>query len=309
MKELYLQRFIEAIKSGQPINFPAFDTYQNDRPLQEFMAKVQELYIEYEGILKLFASDKAGEVKFVLDTLKKFKENRRKDAYDIVKTFFLELEYSNLSETLKGKFNEGTDIFENSIDYFCSYTTKGLPEINFSYENLLSVVFGLNKQTDFLEFKKTNYIAKLIVRYLNEHGFNNYFFDQDKIVNGDEIKDKVLDYCGRALVLVILAQQETFRDKNEETNWCLREYEQYNATHKGLRKYIVYRIPNLVEPVGARDSIVEWFRYISTEHGIANDTIEFTWTHHKMREKVNDAAKIIGNFKEDYYSTFKTNIA
>ncbi|MEI7662441.1 MAG: hypothetical protein WCK34_09595 [Bacteroidota bacterium] len=309
LADKYWKKFLAAIRTGSAVDFPMDSTLvQNDWNFLLYVDKVNKLCIEYEEIKTLYAGDPPGMVRFLLGHLRKYWNNRERESYKIMKAFFMELDYPDLPDNLKTRFDEGIGIFEQRIDYFCSYTSKGLPEINHTYGQLLSTVFGINMQADFFELKHTNYLAKLIVRYLNEHGFNNYFFDQDKIVNGDEIKEKVLDYCSRAIVLVILAQQETFRDRGDEENWCFKEYEHYNNTHSGQRQYLVYKIPSITKPLGAREAIRHWFDYISTSEGIRSETIEFDWTNYRLKALIDKDAEVIDRAREDYYQNFVLGI-
>jgi hypothetical protein len=295
LQDKYFKELIVSIRSGNPIQFAMeVNIVQENRDFLLFVDKVGKLQIEYAGIRKLYNQDHSGLVRYILAHLKKYKEEYPDaDSYDIIKCFFKELDYAGLSNGLRAKYDEGIDILEKKIQYFCSYTTKGLPEINTTYKRSISPVFGVNSRTDVEQWKQTNYLAKLIVRYFNTSSLNNYFLDVDRLVNGDEIEEKVLEYCGRAVVLVILVQNETFLDKGGETNWCFKEYQHYNETHQHNRHFIVYRIPDIPRPVGGREEILAWYDYLSRGTGILSTVLPYTWTADIIKRKIVKDAEII----------------
>lgn len=306
-KNLYLENFITSKLNNVANEFPMSSELiqQQGIAFKSFVDEIDNLYRLYSEIKNLHQGQPVLYIRFTLNHLKIIKdEEKNYKSFTIFKRFVYAFDYPSLSTELKRKFDEGLAILEQSINYFCSYTTKGLPEINSSYRQAVSNVFGIDDKTP--EWKKINYIAKLIVRYLNLNGLK-FFYDQDSIINGEKIEDKVFDYCGRAVVLVILAQQETFIDSEGEINWCYKEYTHYNATHKDKCHLIVYRIPSLARPAGASKAIKSWYDYISTTDGIRSTKLEYNWTPEMIKNKVdNDAdiiveayTKVFNNFIED----------
>ncbi len=151
-------------------------------------------------------------------------------------------------------------------------------------------------------------MAKLLVKYLNNHGFNNYFIHTDKIVNGEEIEHTVFDFCERASVLILLAQQEAFRDRSNETNWCYREYDHYLATHPVRKHFLVFKSEDLVRPADAGSSILDWYDYIATDNGILGNTIEVDCSLFKLKMIINEVAKLISSVKDNIFREMISSI-
>lgn len=312
LKEKYWDKFIQSKLKNIPNDFPMnLELVQTNRKFVSYVNKILELYEQYVQLKIIYEDDPGGLLKTVVNKLKNIKDEREEDyieTYEIIKNFYYKLDYPNLSDDLKSKFDQGIKILEKTINYFCSYTTKGLPEINSSYEQVLVNVFGIDKTKQYREWREKNYLAKLVVRYLNEHGFNSYFFDEDKIVNGEVIQDKVFEYCERTAVLVVIAQQETFRDKANEVNWCFKEYERYNNAHQAEKQFIVYKTPNLAKPVGARPSYQKYYEFITTPQGIKSTTIEIGFTNEIIKNFVDGDAQIILDANEKIFLRYDSQL-
>jgi hypothetical protein len=302
-KDSYLAKFI----SNKKDNLSNDENQNLNSDLIFYKDRINELYAEYQLSTNRYEINSGSYIKFVLDHLKKFKDNKDKDSFEAFKQMFLQFDFQKISNELQGQFNEGLKILEESINYFCSYTTKGLPEINSIYKKAVKNVFGINENKQFKEWRSTNYVAKLIVRYLNNKSLS-YFFDEDKITNGENIKDKIYEYCGKAVTLVILAQPETFRDEVDVVNWCFEEYNHYTRTHEHLPLLIVYRIPDLGNPSGARLAIRDWYNNISTANGIKSTILDPQWPPSMIRTKVEADADLILDTYEKLFSDFKNTI-
>ena len=304
----YIDQLIISIKTGNPINFPDAHPAVDDRTLNLFKEEAKALQSTYEEFKRSSLNDPFYFVAYVLQHLKGIKDKgvSRKDAYEVFKRFYVELDYNAALPPIQKKFDDGVQFLEKKISYFCSYTTKGLPELNTNYEPTVVGVFGVNKHTEEEKWKGINYVAKLLVRYLNELGNHNYFFDRDKLVNGDEIKTQIYDYCQRAVVLVILAQQETFRDigvEQGEYNWCFAEYQQYANTHADQR-LLVYKIPGIRRPLLRDEKILQWFDYLNAPNGVLNTTIARDAKSEEIKNIVFDHAEQIN----DWYNKLFSNI-
>jgi hypothetical protein len=291
--KIYLKQSTDSIRENKPLP-------QGASVDANFKAEVSLVYQEYT----IFKQKNYGETEFIqtlLTHLQKLKKDKqRKYAYEIFKELLMQVEFAGLSQAARDKVQKATTFLDIKLDYFCSYTRKGLPYINSSYKQLIYDAFTIKAETHPKEWKEVNYIAKLLVKYLNDHGFNNYFIDTDKIVNGEEIEQTVFNYCGQTIVLLLLAQQETFRDREDETNWCYKEYHHYITTHD-KRKFLVFKSEDLVRPEDAGDSILDWFNYMATEQGVFGNTIESDCSLPKFRKFVNDSAKEIRKAKEEAF--------
>jgi hypothetical protein len=299
-QQQYIDQLILSIKSGNPVNFPDVHPAVDNRRLSLFKDAAKALQAEYESFKQASLNNASYFVGYILQHLKGIKDEgpSRKSAYDIFKRLYIDLDYGAAPAEIQKKFDDGVKFLEKKISYFCSYTTKGLPELNTNYEPTVVGVFGVNKNKEEDKWKGINYVAKLIVRYLNERGNHNYFFDRDKLVNGDEIKTNIFDYCDRAVVLVILAQQETFRDigdeEDDETrNWCFAEYEKYTESHTADQQILVYKIPGIKRPIVGNNKVKLWFDYLTSSNGILNSVITRDAKSEEIKNIVFDHAEQI----------------
>lgn len=302
-KETYVEEFVASkIIGGDEPRFPEHLLHGN-RELLVFQALVKQRHLEYEDF-KTRHTDPSAFVRNVLKHLQKLKKNKQdKDSYQIFKMFFLKFDFNSLDDQQKEKIKLAIDFLEKKIDYFCSYTRKGLPEINSYYENIIYKGLGKKQESHPKEWGEANLLAKLLVKHLKNQGFNNYFIDTDKIVNGEEIETKVLEFCSRTAVLILLAQPETFRDLEDETNWCFREYQHYVGTHpERQRKFLVFKIPELARPANAGDEILKWFDYMTSSNGIKGATLDFDCSLPKFRNFVEQVAPIIVQVKEELFN-------
>ncbi|OQP59671.1 hypothetical protein A3860_36490 [Niastella vici] len=300
--EIFLKKFITSIK----LDAPAPTVPDADGALLCFNARLKEVHLQYRELKAQSDDNEYDFVKLALNHLQEFKLNRDDDGYNIFKELYYASDHLSLPTPLQTKMNKGIQLLEKRIDYFCSYTKRGLPGINSSYKVMIKEAFGITPESHPREWRENNYLAVVIVKYLNDLGFNNYFFDSDSIVNGEKIMETVYDYCERTTVLLLIAQQETFRDMGNDKNWCFEEFKRYADTHPKQR-YQVFSVPNLVEPVRARPHIREWFRLMTTAEGVKGRRLDFDLSHNGVRDFVNEMAAEIDkaqdeNFRELVYS-------
>jgi hypothetical protein len=292
-KEIFLKEFINSIKLQAPAPLAVGD-------LLSFNARLKEVYLQYSELKDLSDDDAHGFVKLALNHLQEFKSNREMEEYEIFKALYCAFDHLLLSAPLQAKMDRGIRLLDKQIDYFCSYTRRGLPGINSSYKGMISDALGISPDTHPREWRENNFLAVIVVKYLNEHGFNNYFFDADKIVNGEKIMESVFDYCERTTVLLLIAQQETFREPVNDKNWCFEEYKHYSDTHP-KKRYQVFTVPGLVEPERAGRRIKEWFRLMTTAEGIKGRRLDFDLSHDGVRTFVNEMAAEIGKAQDDTF--------
>lgn len=300
--EVYLRQFIESkIKQTQEPVTVAPSDISVKRNLAEFQSRVQVTFLEFQMIQQQNPSAVDFVRSAIIHLQKLRKDAQKKYGYEIFKQLFEKLTLPNLAPNIQAATQQAVDFIDKKIDYFCSYTRKGLPDINSSYKEIIYDALTIKPETHPKEWKEINFVAKILVRYLNNHGFNNYFFDLDKMVNGEEIEDTVLGYCDKATVLLLLAQQETFRDRLNETNWCYQEYDRYRNTHD-KKHFLVFRTENLVRPEDAGDSILTWFDHIAGEKGVYGFTIESNGNIAKLKLDINNTAKQIREIKEKVFT-------
>ena len=309
VKSTFLKKFIDSKKKNTLDPSPSAEEQQRPQgDVLNFNASLQVLYLQYAKLKELSNGDIRDFIKLALCHLKGFKKNRAYESYEIFKTLLYEMDYPALTQQLQLALDQGIELLEKRIDYFCSYTRKGLPDINSNYEPMIYRSFGVKQDTHPRDWRENNYVAILLVKYLNDHGFNSYFLDIDKIVNGEIIEKRIFLCCEHTTVLLLLAQQETFRDRDDETNWCFEEYKHYTATHtKG--RYHVIRVPGLVEPVDCRDEIITWYNYMTTTSGIKYTQLDFDLSNPIVRGKVNEIAAEIGKAKEESFQDLLYSIS
>ena len=287
----YLQQYINSKINQTPEPAGVLpDLINAYRDLAEFQSSVKETFLEYQTIQQQ-NPEQLNFIRSVLINLEELrKDGQRKFAYYIFKEICINMAFESLNPNLKALTQKALEFIDKKIDYFCSYTRKGLPTINSSYKEIIYDTLFIKPETHPEEWKNINLVAKLLVKHLNDHGFNNYFFDLDKMKNGEEIQDVVLDYCDRATVLLLLAQQETFRDSPNEINWCYREYDHYNKTHTNQKYFLVFKTENLARPANAGQSILKWFNQMADVKGIYGNTIESGESSNKLKSSIDNVA-------------------
>jgi len=312
-KKQYLDQVILSNKNETPFNLPVNDpTLDNDEKFKWFKNEVDSLYLQYLEIKKLAVGGDPALVRSVLSYLKDLKDkgHSRKESYEAFKKIFQETGYKNLTADLQKKFEDGLSFLEKKISFFCSYTTKELPDINFAYEQVYLNYYGINRYDpeDLKKLKNMNYVAKFIVKHLNIPGSHNYFFDRDKLVNGDEIKQEIFNYCDRTVAFVVLAQQQTFIDEAGVTNWCFEEYKRYKASHGGQCLFIVYKIPGIRKLRIGNPEINDWFDYLTTDQGILRTTIEFNDSKETIKNNIIKDSDIINDKYDNLFSNMVNSI-
>lgn len=298
-----LNKFVAAKKAGDTSVAPG----GNDPETQLFWGKLQRHYLELTKLKDRAAENGPTFVKLALTHLKESKRNADYEAYELFKPLFNDLEYDNLGQELKTKMDSGIDLLEKRIDYFCSYTRKGLPDINSNYETIIYKALSVKQDTHPKEWQDNNYVAILLVKYLKDRSLSSYFLDIDKIKNGEIIRDEVYDFCARTTVLLLLAQQEAFRCLDGEINWCYREYKHYSDTHTNQR-FQVFRVPGLTDPGKVPDEILKWYNKMTKSDGVKGQDLNFDLSNWQVRDRVNAVADEIWQAKEDSFQEFLATI-
>ena len=130
----------------------------------------------------------------------------------MIKKYFYQFWEKNLIE----KYEQILDILLNWKDYFFSYTNGNAREINNDYKLLLNHVGLFDEDTE------DNCVTKLIVTYLKSYNNLIGFFDRDNMKCGDDIQEKIFEYCQKSFTFIQLVQHGSFRSTG---NWCYKEYQ------------------------------------------------------------------------------------
>lgn len=286
-KELYIKTAISNIALGK---FHVIDIVEisksNLDEFNRFKVKIEEEIINLQKIVSEYLSNPELFIKFLIIDLNK--KRKKKEPYNFLKNTILEVYYNKFSQQHQSLFDKAIQLIEHRIDYFCSYTTRGVPNINYSYAKAIRNQYGVDSRNE--DWKSTNFLAKMIVRFYNDHGFN-YFFDRDKIVNGDLIADQVYKYCNQTIVLIQILEQESFRDNANETNWCFNEFLEYKSAIN--IRYIFYKKEGLTRPQDVNEDIKQWYDFACTPQGVKSTTINFNWNEARIRNQVNIDAELV----------------
>jgi len=153
-------------------------------------------------------------------------------------------------------------------DFFVSYTNRDAPAINQQFRMLIKSCFGAVPKGEDIQ---TNYIAKVITRHLRRYQGLSGFFDEDNLKVGENIKNEVDKYCGRAFALVQLIEPLSF-DKEPPRNWCFHEYKHFSENHAihdllgdKNRHFFILTAPqfNTLQPASPFPPYKDWHKRIS----------------------------------------------
>jgi|GEM_PF-5169027 len=306
-KQLYLTEAINCIKANKSLNSILFDQLNTDSSFTNYKVLFEEIKSLFMKIRESYQDNPSMKIKLFLIQLKDFKKsvNNKKDKFNILKKLILELEFSSFSDAYKECFTKGLDLLETGVDYFCSYTTRGLPSFNNNYQDAIKNQYaGNNIILD--DWNKIHYVAKMIVDFYNFHGFNS-FFDNRNIEAGDLIKDKVYTYCKKTAVFVQIIEQRSFYTEEEEFNWCFSEYKTYKDNVN--LKYIFYKKAGLVRPENAGDDILNWYEFAATSEGVASTTISPNMSNLQIQDIVNKDAQIVRQQSDQVFNKFCEEIS
>ena len=125
----------------------------------------------------------------------------------------------------KKYFDLGVEMMGNWKDYFLSYTNRNFNETNNCLKAVLNevldpVLYDSNRD-------RSNCVAHLIKKYLDENGLDG-FFDKHDMITGDEIKKKIRNHCRSAFAFVQLLEMVMFTGKKDGRNWCYEEFDAFS---------------------------------------------------------------------------------
>lgn len=303
-KEIYSGIFIKH-KIGMASFMIFFDEskVENLNAYANYKSMLQEEWANFNKIRVIHKNNFPEMLRSYVIILKEYKKERKKDNFFFLQKLIKAYSKIKFPKKYQDLYEEACDFLEKRIDFFCSYTTRGVLAINKLYEIAIWRQYCVDDSN--VDWHTTNYLAKMIVRFFNDHGLN-YFFDRESLVNGDLIEESIYYYCDKAIVLVQILQHESFRDNERETNWCYNEYCRYKGTND--IKYIFYKIPEIAKPVAARSDIEKWYDYVSTPKGVLSTTINSNWDNERIRYQVNLDAKIIKAEREKQFDKILAKI-
>ena len=271
------------------------------RGYDDFYEKLKELRKELE-----FAIDIDEDIQQVKGCLKLLHQKKKESLKD-----FELLEYlirkgiykSNWNEEQKDYFDFGIEMIHRWKDFFLSYTNRNKHETNHYFRKIIPAVFGEIFYNDNKE--KFNCAAHLIVKYFKEDGLEG-FFDKHDIDYGNEWEDKILKNCGSVYAFVQLVEKPIFIHKEEDRNWCHKEFETFTrwieetGKERGLNTqdrhfFILTYTEEEIFPANLHHDHKEWkAKIISTQY--INDLSAMD--ERKIRFEIGKLAKLIINTRD-----------
>ena len=191
------------------------------------------------------------------------------------------------SDRNKKWYDEHSEKVANWCDFFLSYTNRNVPGINL---NCKKAIKPLPKKIRKEEWDRRNVVATLIAQYLVTYNLTG-FFDVDKLKCGDELKEKVLEYCTKAHAFIQLVEDECFTKERDKTNWCFFEYDRFrnhNVNEKQKSRARLYFLPagltfneeNYANMVP--DPYHDWFRVIMDKRYLSIHGAD----HRELKKKI-----------------------
>jgi len=252
------------------------DYTQNYEPMKHLR---QELDDSIEGLSGL------DQVRSCLALLNDKKESVKSDEFEILATLIRNKSpqclFASWDQEQKNLYNRVLPMITEWKDFFFSYTSRNLPETNHSFQDILLHSF---KESEFLRDKEeVNYVAKLIVRYLNVRNLES-FYDQNNIVCGDSIEEKILDYCKSCYTFIQLIEEEVFHLPTGKKNWCHLEFKEFDnwasEAFDNVNRYYFFLLfdKNIVfpenipipSPYAKWHDTIEKLEYIPVVDGLSN---------------------------------------
>ncbi len=162
-----------------------------------------------------------------LKLLDDYKENESDETFELLGQLIRQGPYAlEWEEVTRKIYDTGWAMLSQWADFFFSYTNRNLNETNSQFSKILRDALG--KETFKAYREKLNCVARLIVSYLDANNLTA-FYDIDHMTCGDVIEKKILDHCRSAFTFVQLVEARTFEYRRGRTNWCYREFEEFNT--------------------------------------------------------------------------------
>jgi hypothetical protein len=213
------------------------------------------------------------------------------------------------NELAKTKYREGACMIDEWVDFFLSYTNRDQPEVNNTFDTVLKKIFKKKEWDDNVE--ELNMLAKLLVRNLKRRGQLNVFFDQQSMICGDKIKDKVNEYCAKTFSFAQLIQWQALANEPDKKNWCYHEYKTFDENNvnkeKGLFFFKIYDVPD--KPKDVPNIPVDWKDWIDKALTTVNVVIPRELENDKLDKKCGEIANEILSARDKIINKYLTSIA
>lgn len=204
----------------------------------EILLKI-EGYIDYYARLKILKDD----IEYIMETyeleweqvleclqLLRNKHDRHYEDIILTEELIKNSIYLSWSKDVQEIFDEGCSMIIEWKDFFLSYTNRNSIDTNDDFKDI--IIGGLG-ETFYREAKEqVNCLARLILIYLKQNRLT-YFFDKNTMKCGDELEEKILDYCHSSFTFIQLIEHAVFDDDSGKTNWC---YKEYNSFEESIKK-------------------------------------------------------------------------
>jgi hypothetical protein len=200
------------------------------------------------------------------------------------------------------KYTDGVEMIDEWVDFFLSYTNRDQPDINNSYAPELEKSF---KRVEWDEsYDQMNFLAKLIIKYLKSFNSLNAFFDQQSMVNGDNLQDQVFKYCKKTFAFAQLVEPIALAYQPGQTNWCYDEYKHFmdNNSNVVRKKFFIktHTMPQNIHP-----TYKEWYKDIADHlHYVISQPLKKT----ALQIKCGEIAKTIVETREQVITNYIASI-
>ena len=186
-------------------------------------------------------------------------------------------------------FDERRRVFDQWVDFFLSYTNRDASATNNRYKSLISAQFGWPRKAEVLA---RNQVAKVIAKFLEQHSLRG-FVDYNNMQCGDEIEDKIIEYCRTAIAFVQLVEDEALREPPPpKANWCHKEHfaftqaklpVQEGQVQANRRFFVLAGGRELAAPENMGEAYREWFQDMSSRLDIVIDSVNVKpWDNLKL---------------------------
>ncbi len=204
--------------------------------------------------------------------------------------------------SLADKYKLGIEMIDEWVDFFLSYTNRDQPELNTSYSPDLEKSFKRQEWND--SYDKTNFLAKLIIKYIKTYNSLNAFFDQESMVNGDDLNASIFKYCEKTFAFAQLVEPIGLAFQHNKTNWCYDEYSHFSTKNEGnMRKKFFIKTHKMPEVIHA--NYQNWYTDIQ---GHLNYTISQPFNKNALQEECGKIAKQIVDTREQMITNYIASI-
>jgi hypothetical protein len=204
---------------------------------QAVYAHIKNIKMQLEELAGRYPGHHEQQVKQCLrrmeDARREYEAIRLRLLGDLIQRWFIDGE--RWTDDAKDLYNKVSLLITDWQDYFLSYTNRGAPAINNDFRDLIEYNFG-KKLSGLMTTE--NCVARVIVKYLSDHGGRG-FFDAADLRCGEDIEDKIRRHCTRAFAMIQFIEHQSFVDPGEgRRNWCYEEYLLFREAFGWLQRYL-----------------------------------------------------------------------